>query len=299
MGYFSLQLEASDIPGYKLVKLDDYYYLTVKPRPLPHPGDMTPDFVSSQPDMSAQQLQYLQSSEVVLDTERSRTPPPPPPPLPSGILSHKSHRRSVSLGYPLDTFPKVKVAGTCGSEMDVELAMDTDMGSGYEGGQSADDASSVCDLPAKASPILPEAMAVQPWVVLRVLHGQVDVYFQLCSSELVVEAWQAELGVLLNEVTSALKQSCHRTNQWLLMKDMLETRTCSPFLLSQSASEVWVEEVVLQHNRTETFRAQEFKCDLVYRFNITPHWRIREMRGTMALGVGGGLGVGHHGADGA
>ena len=290
MGYFSLQLEASDIPGYMLIKLDDYYYMRVKPRPLPHPGDMTPDFVSSQPDVrvaSAQRPHYPQSSQDVAGTERSRTPPPPQP---SGTLTHKTHRRSVSLGYPHDTFPMVRVESTCGSEVDVELAM-VEVGSGYEGGLSADDTSSLCDLPAKGSPTLPEAMAVQPWVVLRVLPSQVDVYFQLHGSEIVSEAWQAELDRLLHEVISALKRSCHRTNQWLLMRDMLETRTCSPYLLSQSASEAWVEEVVLQHNRTETFRAQEFKCDLVYRFNITPHWRIREMRG-MGSTTGSPLGVG-------
>jgi hypothetical protein len=183
----------------------------------------------------------------------------------------------MSQGYPYHgNSPKWKMgslqASTCGSEVDVEL-VSVGVGSGYEGGQS-DDASSICELPA-----LPQAMPVQPWVVLRVLPGQVDLYFQLRGSEVIKEAWQEELDHVLEAITSILQQSCHRTNQWLLMKEMLDTRTCSPYLMSQSASEAWVEDVVAQHSRGEIFRAQEFHCDLVDSFNITPHWRIKDMKG--------------------
>ena len=257
--HFTQHLEAMEISGYQLHKLEDYYYFQQKVSP-PSVGDFTPDLRSSHSDVRApsELLNFSQSSEPVA-MERSKTPPPPqlvPPSL-------RTHRRSLSSGYPLERFHVASFQPSlCGSDGDVEV------GSGYEGGLSDSSFSEI-----KASP---DAMATQAWLVLRVLSGQVGVYFQcrICEG---VEGTQR--GVC-DQVIKALKLSCHRTNQWLLMKDMLETHICSPYLLSESASEAWVEEVVLQQTRAELFRAQEFKCDLVHSFHITPHWRIKERKGT-------------------
>ena len=53
-----------------------------------------------------------------------------------------------------------------------------------------------------------------------------------------------KLRPLINKLSDRVKQACHHTNQWLLLRNMLETRLCSPLLLPESPSEAWVEEVV-------------------------------------------------------
>lgn len=275
MTYFSLQLEAMEIPNYSLVKLEDYYYLEPKPCPSSSTHqDLTPDLIGSHSDFclpSSQELEqqqkYPSSSEPCEPVKRSRTPPPPQLVPPAARV----HRRSMSSGYSYDLFPKGRVlslqASACGSEVD-------GLSSGYEGGQS-DDASSI---PGLVSPSY--SMATKSWMLLRVLPTSIHVYFQLRHCEGLEGVW-SELGNVREQLIKVLKESCHRTNQWLLMKDMLETHTCSPYLLSGSASEAWVENVVEQQDETsKPFRAQEFMCDLVYSFHITPHWRIKDLRGT-------------------
>ena len=291
MSYFSQQLEALEVPGYVLLKCDDYYYLEPKPSlpSLMHHDDLTPDLLSSNSDTrlsSSQQMYYSQSSEPAV--ERSRTPPPPqmvPPAL-------RVHRRSMSSGYPnqlssqLPHFPVSSLqASAHGSELDVELAtVEVSSTSGYEAGLSDDASSMVSDKPLlQAAPQLCEGVESRAWLVVRVLPGQVEVYFQLrrCQQCQMEGGVWSELRSVCDDLVQALEQSCHRTNQWLLMKDMLETHHCSPYLLSQSAPEAWVEEVVLQQGRHDTFRAQEFMCELVYSFHITPHWRIKDMKGNL------------------
>ncbi len=90
----------------------------------------------------------------------------------------------------------------------------------------------------------------------------------------------SELTVLCDNLAAAVSRVCHRTNQWYLLRDLLATRVCSPYLLPESASEAWVDEVVSKHDRPkenrELFRGQEFMCDLQWKRHITPHWRLMD-----------------------
>ena len=300
VSYFSQQLETLEVPGYRLHhQEDEYYYLTPKP-PEPgmaHLGDLTPDLLSSNSEtrLSSGQLTYSQEPASV-GMERSRTPPPPqavPPAL-------RVHRRSMSSGHPpqqllsAHLLPQFRVsalqtatsAASGSQDLDVQLAtVEVSSTSGYEAGLSDDASSCVSDrLLIKRSPAAPqlgEGVKEKVWLVVRVLTGQVEVYFQLRSCEqwrVEEEVWSKIRGVC-DALVEAVRHSCHRTNQWLLLKDMLDTHSCSPYLLSQSAPEAWVEEVVLQQGRHDTFRAQEFMCDQVFNFHITPHWRIKDMKG--------------------
>lgn len=284
MSYFSQQLEALTVPGYQLLKLEDYYYLKASPR-LPsslRPGELTPDLMSSESDvrLPSGQHNYDQSCEPAF--ERSKTPPPP-----QLAPALKGHKRSMSSGYACDHSPKFLVpslqASVCGSE-----DLSTVDISGYEAG--SDDESSLSEV-EKCSPVA--STESQAWVVLRVLSNQVDLYFQLRSSEQLEEQVWAELREVCDVVLRNVHKCSHRTNQWLLMKAMLDTRVCSPYLLSESASEAWVEEAALlqQQGRRESFRAQEFMCDLVHRNFITPHWRIRDMKGEASLRELGNVGL--------
>ena len=300
MSHFSQHLETMEVPNYQLVKLEDFYYLKPEPRPSSsvHHGDLTPDLMSSASDVRIPSGRHHIDQSYEPAMERSRTPPPPQL-APPGVA--RGHRRSMSSGHVYDSAPKVKSSGQAsragselelahktkmssvqtsiaGSELDMELAS-VEVGSGYEGGLS-DDASSMSELiQMKSSPAVCVSVGCEAWVLLRVVSNQVDLYFQLRSCQEVEEAVRAELRVVCDQVVASVQYSCRRTNQWLLMKSMLDTRVCSPYLLSESASEAWVEEVVLQQARTESFRAQEFMCELVHRNFITPHWRIRDMKG--------------------
>ena len=102
-------------------------------------------------------------------------------------------------------------------------------------------------------------------------------------------SWQ-EVGTQLNQfhklcdsVVKEVHQVCHRTNQWFLLKDMLETRMCSPLLLPESAPEAWVDEIVSKQVREgsqggEVFRPMEFECQQQWKKHITPNWRLKAMR---------------------
>ena len=88
---------------------------------------------------------------------------------------------------------------------------------------------------------------------------------------------------LCDSVVEEVHQVCHRTNQWFLLKDMLETRMCSPLLLPESAPEAWVDEIVSKQVREgsqggEVFRPMEFECKQQWKKHITPNWRLKVMK---------------------
>ena len=93
---------------------------------------------------------------------------------------------------------------------------------------------------------------------------------------------------LVDEVEKEVLERCRYTNQWFLLKEMLESRSCHPLLLPESPSEAWVEEVV-QHrllaSGSEGFRAQEFQCQLVWKHHITLHQRLKTMKSEGATPV--------------
>ena len=276
MMYFTHQLESMDIPGNFLDKAEEYFYVVPKPRCT---GGFTPDRLSPHLDVQLCLGQYPQSSEPSM--ERSKTPPPPQLVLPP---ASRVHRRSLSSGYPIGHAPKPtspgQVTSVCGSESDVACLHVTEVGSGYEGGQSEDTTSVSEAIKGSLSQVL-GVVETKAWIVLRVLSNQVDLYFQLRSSEQVDETVLLDLKTVCDQVLETVKLICHRTNQWFLLKDMLDTHICSPYLLPESASEAWVEKVVQQQGRTEPFTAQEFMCDLYHSFHITPHWRIKEQKGRL------------------
>ena len=71
-----------------------------------------------------------------------------------------------------------------------------------------------------------------------------------------LECCLATLRPLINQLGDRAREACHRANQLLLLRDMLDTRQCSPLLLPESPSEAWVENVV--HKRvTENITASE------------------------------------------
>lgn len=89
--------------------------------------------------------------------------------------------------------------------------------------------------------------------------------------------------LLCDHVVEEIHQTCHKTNQWYLLKDMLDTRMCSPLLLPESAPEAWVDKIQLPGDRQggqggEGFQPQEFQCKLQWRKHITPHWRLKAMK---------------------
>ena len=282
MTHFVHQLEALDIPGHSLVKMDEYYYLEPKSYPSnsAHHGDLTPDLLSSQSDDLLSFNRPRCSQSVEHDLERSKTPPPPQSTL--GVL-RTHHRRALSSGYPIGYAPvsniTVPPASNCGSEVDVRTeVVTTEVGSGYEAGQSDDTSSTSEGMKVSISKVL-QGMETQAWMVLRILSSKVDIYFQFRSSKEVKEVILSDLKGIYDQVLGGVKRTCHRTNQWFLLKEMLETHACSPYLLLESASEAWVEEVVRQQGKAEPFGAQEFMCDLVHSFYITPHSRVKERKG--------------------
>lgn len=165
-----------------------------------------------------------------------------------------------------------QISSRSGSQQDL-----IEVGSGYEAGlSSASSLSEVKEEEGVASGHVCVAMEGVMWIILRVLAGTVTIYFQVRNSRQLGSEVMGELYDIYEQVSERVKHTCHRTNQWFLLKDMLNTRMCSPYLLLEAGSEAWVQGH--QHTRAEPFRSEEFSCDLVHNCHITPHPRVKEMK---------------------
>lgn len=284
MTFFTHHLETLPVSGYSLVKVEDYYYLRSEPRPSSSTqlGDTTSDILGSE-------LNLFPGCQQTSETDLAKTPPPalltsetalarsktPPPPLPT---TPRRHKRSLSSGYPFGHSPKpipIQLHSNLGSSEDLLLKIAS--------GCVSDNVSMMSSVAVKESS-RGSRLESKAWMVLRVLSGKVELYSQLSHSGQTESSDLSELRGVCEELLAVVRDSCRRTNQWFLMKEMLDTHKCSPLLLSESASEAWVEKVVVQQQQqsrgAEPFRAEQFMCDLVYSTNITPNWRVREMKGT-------------------
>jgi len=267
LSHFIQQLEAVDVVGHTLHKIHDYYYLEPNPPSLnsTHQGNLSVDLQQSDNDLN------LLTPGTHLSASRSKTPPPPPPILPSASMHH---RRSQSTGYPrghthtIQSHTSSQLSSQNSSRLDL-----TEEGSGYEAGLSSGE--SVSEEKGGVSPVC-VAMGGGVWIILRVLAGTVTIYFQVRNSQQLRSEVMEELYEVYEQVCMRVQKTCHHSNQWFLLKDMLDTHSCSPYLLLESGSEAWVEGH--QHSRVEPFRPQEFACELVHSNHITLHCRIKEMK---------------------
>ena len=269
--HFTHQLEAIEVPYYSIIKKEDCYYLSPKPHP-PDPSlsyELTPE--PSPTDLRVMNLPHK---------ERGRSVTPPPTTL---ITKSSIHRRSQSSGYPTSFTPDLKSVSHPTSTFGSVASMES---SGYEASKSC----SVSSVSESLSGVTLERTDGF-WLILRVLPHQADLYFQIRGSLSTVAEQLGKLEGLCREVEEAVKKKCHETNQWFLLKAMLDTRMCSPYLLPVSASEAWVDEVVQkavdQQGRLsrEMFKPQEFMCELQWKRHITPHWRVTAMKSKSACCV--------------
>ena len=272
--YFIEQLESVALVGHALQKVGDYYYLKPNP-PSPdsaHPGNLSADLYNSDSDMcvATPGSPSISSSS----THRSKTPPPPPPLLVSACLHH---RRSQSTGYPMGhaPFPGHMTSSQISSQSTSQQDL-VEVGSGYEAGLSSASSLSEVKEEGGASAHICVAMEGVMWIIVRALAGTVTIYFHIRNSRQLGSEVMGELYDIYEQVSNHVESTCRRTNQWFLLKDMLNTRTCSPYLLLEAGSEAWVEGH--QHSRTDPFRSEEFACELVHNCHITPHPRVKEMK---------------------
>ena len=280
--YFTHQLEALALPRYYFLNNADYYYL--EPKPLLS-GSTQQGHLSANLFHSEYDVRLVNVSQLAKSSEANMHGSKTPPPLPSLLPSEQIHRRSQSSGYPVGRIlhPNCSSLLTSPSVSDMELI---EVGSGYEAGQS-DDNNSCCRSDEGVLRTTFSDMCVgmegRAWVLVRVLSGTVAIYLQVRSSQVLGDMVLQELHDVYDQVYKGVELICHRTNQWFLLKDMLERHVCSPYLLLESASEAWVEGVVQLQGRGETFRSQEFMCELVHSCHITPHLRIKEMKGILTV----------------
>lgn len=306
--HFIEQLEMMDVPQtYSLNMIDEYCY--IKPKKLfRQQTDSASDIRSSVPDFLMQSsMEYHDSSSDVLhmelaanaakyhqdrEVDRSRTPPPTSAPPQS-----RSHRRSLSSGYPSGHVPILNLSARHTPTLDIPLSQATSAFSSRSqisiskpGNNDSYDASDSCSVSSVSEACRKRGDRVRDeigdnikgfWLVLRILPQKVDLYFQLQSSRQGVERALAKLKQLCEQVKGSVAKTCHQTNQWFLLRDMLETKKCSPYLMSVSASEAWVNTVV-KHEEKLTgqmmFDAEEFRCEQMWKTHITPHWRLKAMK---------------------
>lgn len=303
--HFIEQLETMDVPQtYSLNMIDEYCY--IKPKKLfRQQTDSASDIRSSVPnflmqssvefhdsstDMLRMELQANAATGKYQDREldRSKTPPPSsvPPPL------SRSHRRSLSSGYPSGHVPILNLSArhtptTLDIPSHTTSAFSSQISISKAGNDDSYDASDSCSMSSISEAcgkrkIRDEIGDIKGfWLVLRILPQKVDLYFQLQSSRQGVERALTKLKQLCEQVESSVAKTCHQTNQWFLLRDMLETRKCSPYLMSVSASEAWVNTVVKQEEKLSgqmVFDAEEFRCEQMWKTHITPHWRLKAMK---------------------
>lgn len=312
-GYFLDQLETMDMPAmYSLIMIDDYCY--IKPKKIVHPQvDSSSDIRGSVADLfnvqssvefqdtsEREQLHVLATSshfQESIDREcqdvqasasqfqdregdRSKTPPPIPV-----VPQSRYHRRSLSSGFPrghvpVRYTPTLEVPSQPASSVSSQISLDKPSNNdGYEASDSSISSMSEASGNAKAKEEIANEMKGF-WLVLRILPQKVELYFQLQSSRQGTEKLLPKLKQLCEQVEISIVKTCHQTNQWFLLRDMLETRKCSPYLMSESASEAWVNTVVKQEDkhRQLLFDPEEFRCEQMWKTHITPHWRLKTMK---------------------
>ena len=301
--HFIEQLETMDVPQtYSLNMIDEYCY--IKPKKLfRQQTDSASDIRSSVPDFLMQSsMEFCDSSSDALrmelrasaaakyqdrEVDRSKTPPPSSAPPQS-----RSHRRSLSSGYPSGHVPIMNLSARhTPTALDIPSqttsAFSSQSSISKPGNNDSYDASDSCSVSSiseacrkgKVREISDNIKGF--WLVLRILPQHVDLYFQLQSSRQGAERALMKLKQLCKQVETSVDKTCHRTNQWFLLRDMLETRKCSPYLMSVSASEAWVNTVVKQEEKLigqTMFVAEEFKCEQMWKTHITPHWRLKAMK---------------------
>ena len=310
--HFIEQLEMMDVPQtYSLNMIDEYCY--IKPKKLfRQQTDSASDIRSSVPDFLMQSsVEFHDSSSDVLrmelvanaataaakyhqdrEVDRSKTPPPTSAPPPS-----RSHRRSLSSGYPSGHVPILNLSARHTPTLDIPLSQATSAFSiqsqisiDKPGNNDSYDASDSCSVSSVSEACGRKHGKVRDeigdnikgfWLVLRILPQKVDLYFQLQNSRQGVERTLVKLRQLCEQVKGSVAKTCHQTNQWFLLRDMLETKKCSPYLMSVSASEAWVNTVVKQEEKLTgqmMFDAEEFRCEQMWKTHITPHWRLKAMK---------------------
>lgn len=306
-GYFLDQLESMDVPAmYSLNMIDEYCYIKPKKLPLHQKNDSASDIRSSAPDLLQKHsslvefqglneelrrnIQATKVSHMYQEREgdRSKTPPPPIPALPQS----RGHRRSLSSGFPSGHVPTrftpmldvpSQPVSSYSSQISIGKPDDiNDNNDGYEASDSCS-ISSVSDISRKVKAREEIANEMKGfWLVLRILPQKVDLYFQLQNSRQGAENVLTKLKQLCEQVKTSVAKTCHQTNQWFLLRDMLETRKCSPYLMFESASDAWVNTVVKQEDKEKhgqlVFESEEFKCELMWKTHVTPHWRLKAMK---------------------
>lgn len=302
--HFIEQLETMDVPqSYSLNMIDEYCY--IKPKKLfRQQTDSASDIRSSVPDFLMQSsMEFHDSSSDMLrielqanaaakyqdrEVDRSRTPPPT-----SVLPQSRSHRRSLSSGYPRGHVPILNLSARhTPTALDIPSQTTSVFSSqsslSKPGNNDSYDASDSCSVSSNSEACRKGKVRDEIgndvkgfWLVLRILPQRVDLYFQLQSSRQGAERVLTKLKQLCEQVKMSVAKTCHQTNQWFLLRDMLETRKCSPYLMSVSASEAWVNTVVKQEEKLTgqmMFEAEEFKCEQMWKTHITPHWRLKAMK---------------------
>ena len=92
-----------------------------------------------------------------------------------------------------------------------------------------------------------------------------------------LEGCLVKLHPLITTLRERARESCHRANQLLLLRDMLETRQCSHLLLPESLSEAWVENVVHKRILTAlTVRVEIFSLQskIILSIKVLKHFHL-------------------------
>ena len=301
--HFLEELERMDVPStYSLNMIDEYCYIKPK-KPLPQKHDSGSDLRSSALDIDTLQtsmdltderedIRVKVQAKAYQDSgqgDRSKTPPPVPV-----LPQSRYHRRSLSSGFPrghvsVRYTPTLDIPSQPPSAFSSQLSLSrADVNNGYEASESCSISSiSEASRKVKVGERIDDNVKGF-WLVLRILPQKVELYFQLQSSREGSENVLTKLQQLCEQVKSSVAKTCHQTNQWFLLRDMLETRKCSPYLMSESASDAWVNTVVKQDDKTSqpvVFDAEEFRCELMWKTHVTPHWRLKALKSEYFLSL--------------
>lgn len=116
------------------------------------------------------------------------------------------------------------------------------------------------------------------WLVLRVLiqrsHQYVQLYFQRRSCfDWPKKAIEFHKNVY-ESVKKAVIQANRRVNQWYLLKELLDTRTCHSLLIPESESEAWVEGTLGGGEDSSSQLSRDYGCACVWSHQFKPYWRL-------------------------
>ena len=134
-----------------------------------------------------------------------------------------------------------------------------------------------------------EKLSIKFWLIVEIKSSKAFIHVHSRELDLDLEKESEALGL----VSATISKICEKVNRLLLLRELHETRYCSPLLIPQSDEDMWSLEDkdflgpdVYSSKRgflLGYFKVGQFECPCLYRTHIPLHWRLKSSQALRAI----------------